>query len=571
LKDYTKEVILAPLFKLFEAVLELFVPLIIALMIDRGIRDLDTPFVLRMGAVMLTFSFFGFAFSITAQFFAAKAAIGFGTKLRHALFSKLLGLSYSKVDQLGSSAMITRMTSDIPQIQTGVNMVLRLFLRSPIVVVGAAVMAFTIDWQGAIIFTIVIPLLTVVIFLILWKTIPLYRKVQEALDHVLGQVRENLIGVRVLRAFTQERAQTEVFQKRNTTYQSRQLGAGRISALLNPLTFLLVNTALLVLIHFGALQVNIGNLSQGEVVALINYLSLILVELVKLANLIVTMTKALACAQRVADALEVADTPGAADAPGAVDAPKVADTAAVAGASPYIRFDHVSLTYEGAQQESLQNIHFDVKEGQVIGIIGGTGSGKTSLINLLARFYEVTQGRILLGGEDIRSMDVNSLRRRIGIVSQRATLFRGTIQSNLLMGDPNATTQEMMQALEIAQALDMVGHSPEGLQREVEAGGTNFSGGQRQRLTIARTLLKKPDILILDDSSSALDYATDAKLRSALQGVKVKALFIISQRSFTIRHADQILVLDDGELAAIGTHDELIQQSKLYHDICEVG
>ncbi|MDR0963291.1 MAG: ABC transporter ATP-binding protein, partial [Clostridium sp.] len=383
LKDYTKEVILAPLFKLFEAVLELWVPLIIALMIDRGIRELDMPVIWRMGAVMLTFSLFGFAFSITAQFFAAKAAIGFGTKLRHALFSKLLGLSYSKVDQLGSSAMITRMTSDIPQIQTGVNMVLRLFLRSPIVVFGAAIMAFTIDWQGAIIFTVVIPLLTVVIFLILWKTIPMYRKVQEALDHVLGQVRENLTGVRVLRAFTQERAQTADFQIKNKVYQSRQLGAGRINALLNPVTFLLINAALLVLIYFGAIQVNIGALSQGEVVALINYLSLILVELVKLANLIVTMTKALACAQRVADALEAAD------------APKIADAAAVAGASPYIRFDHVSLTYEGAQQESLQNIHFDAWEGQVIGIIGGTGSGKTSLINLLARFYEVTQGRIL--------------------------------------------------------------------------------------------------------------------------------------------------------------------------------
>ncbi|MDR0949925.1 MAG: ABC transporter ATP-binding protein/permease [Lachnospiraceae bacterium] len=558
LKDYKKESVLAPFFKLLEALLELLVPLIMVILIDRGIETQNYGIVRQMCLLLVCLAAVGLAFSVTAQYFAAKAAMGFGAKLRQTLFSRLLSIGYTQIDQLGSSAMITHMTSDINQIQTGVNMVLRLFLRSPVIVFGAAIMAFTIDIKSAIIFVIVIPLMSAVVFLVLMKTIPMYRRVQKALEKVLNLTRENLTGIRVLRAFHKEKDEIASFAQANQTYFTQQVKAGQISVLLNPLTFLLINGALIVLIRTGAVQTNVGTITQGQLVALISYMSQILVELVKLANLVVTMTKALACAGRVSTAMEQESEPRQLE-----DIhPDRSKTH-----SPYLEFDHVSLTYEGAQEESLTDIHFSVNEGETIGILGGTGSGKTSLVNLIPRFYEATHGSIRLCGVDIRRLDSHDLRLKVGIVPQKVVLFKGSIETNLKMGKEDATEEEMKEALTIAQAMEFLGSEAEVLKQKVSAGGLNFSGGQRQRLTIARALVRKPEILILDDSSSALDYLTDVALRRALKGAKARATFLISQRHTAVRGADRILVLEDGKMVGFGTHEELLLGCSVYREI----
>ena len=504
----------------------------------------------------------GLASSITAQFFAAKAAVGFSTKLRQALFNHIEDLSFTDIDKAGTSTMITRMTSDVNQVQSGINMTLRLFLRSPIIVFGAMIMAFTIDVKCALIFVVAIPLLSVVVFGIILSTIPMYKKVQSKLDQVLGITRENLTGVRVIRAFHQEAKEADRFRENNEALSAMQIFVGKISACMNPVTYIIVNGAIIALIYTGAVQVNIGNLSQGEVVAIINYMNQILVELVKLANLIVTMTKALACAERVASVFDIG-----ADAAyvGAQDQ-KLADK--VDQSAPFLDFKHVSLTYQGAGAPTLQDMNFTVNRGDTVGIIGGTGSGKTSLVNLIPGFYPATEGEILLEGRDIRTMSDEELRGRIGVVPQKAVLFKGTIRSNLQWGKPDATEEEMWKALELAQASEVVDGKPGKLDATVAQNGKNFSGGQRQRLTIARALVRNPEILILDDSASALDYATDAKLRAAIRTLEDKTTtFIVSQRASTIRHADKIIVLDDGEIAGMGTHDELLKDCTVYQEI----
>ncbi len=562
LKDYKKESILAPLFKLLEAFFELLVPLVMANIIDYGISNRNMGYIGKMGLLLLLLGVVGLASSITAQFFAAKAAVGFSTQLRQALFDHIEDLSFTDIDKAGTSTMITRMTSDVNQVQSGINMTLRLFLRSPIIVFGAMIMAFTIDVKCALIFVVAIPLLSVVVFGIILSTIPLYKKVQSKLDQVLGITRENLTGVRVIRAFHQEAKEADRFRENNEALSAMQIFVGKISACMNPVTYIIVNGAIIALIYTGAVQVNIGNLSQGEVVAIINYMNQILVELVKLANLIVTMTKALACAERVASVFDIG-----ADAAyvGAQDQ-ELADK--VDKKAPFLDFKHVSLTYQGAGAPTLQDMNFTVNRGDTVGIIGGTGSGKTSLVNLIPGFYPATEGEILLEGRDIRTMSDEELRGRIGVVPQKAVLFKGTIRSNLQWGKPDATEEEMWKALELAQASEVVDGKPGKLDATVAQNGKNFSGGQRQRLTIARALVRNPEILILDDSASALDYATDAKLRAAIRTLEDKTTtFIVSQRASTIRHADKIIVLDDGEIAGMGTHDELLKDCTVYQEI----
>ena len=565
LKDYKKESILAPLFKLLEAFFELMVPLVMANIIDYGISNRNMGYIGKMGLLLLLLGVVGLASSITAQFFAAKAAVGFSTKLRQALFDHIEDLSFTDIDKAGTSTMITRMTSDVNQVQSGINMTLRLFLRSPIIVFGAMIMAFTIDVKCALIFVVAIPLLSVVVFGIILSTIPLYKKVQSKLDQVLGITRENLTGVRVIRAFHQEAKEADRFRENNEALSAMQIFVGKISACMNPVTYIIVNGAIIALIYTGAVQVNIGNLSQGEVVAIINYMNQILVELVKLANLIVTMTKALACAERVASVFEIGADATEDEKKAALDnsiAAKVDEKA------PFLDFKHVSLTYQGAGAPTLQDMNFTVNRGDTVGIIGGTGSGKTSLVNLIPGFYPATEGEILLEGRDIRTMSDEELRGRIGVVPQKAVLFKGTIRSNLQWGKPDATEEEMWKALELAQASEVVDGKPGKLDATVAQNGKNFSGGQRQRLTIARALVRNPEILILDDSASALDYATDAKLRAALRTLEDKTTtFIVSQRASTIRHADKIIVLDDGEIAGMGTHDELLKDCTVYQEI----
>lgn len=564
LKDYKKESILAPLFKLLEAFFELMVPLVMANIIDYGISNLNMGYIGKMGLLLLLLGVVGLASSITAQFFAAKAAVGFSTKLRQALFDHIEDLSFTDIDKAGTSTMITRMTSDVNQVQSGINMTLRLFLRSPIIVFGAMIMAFTIDVKCALIFVVAIPLLSIVVFGIILSTIPMYKKVQSRLDQVLGITRENLTGVRVIRAFHQEAKEEERFRENNEALSAMQIFVGKISACMNPVTYVIVNGAIIALIYTGAVQVNIGNLSQGEVVAIINYMNQILVELVKLANLIVTMTKALACADRVDSVFEIGAD--AAYAEKSVQNQKLADK--VDKKAPFLNFKHVSLTYQGAGAPTLQDMNFTVNRGDTVGIIGGTGSGKTSLVNLIPGFYPATEGEILLEGRDIRTMSDEELRGRIGVVPQKAVLFKGTVRSNLQWGKPDATEEEMWKALELAQASEVVDGKPGKLDATVAQNGKNFSGGQRQRLTIARALVREPEILILDDSASALDYATDAKLRAALRTLEDKTTtFIVSQRASTIRHADKIIVLDDGEIAGVGTHDELLKDCTVYQEI----
>ena len=558
LKDYKKESILAPLFKLLEAFFELMVPLVMANIIDYGISNRNMGYIGKMGLLLLLLGVVGLASSITAQFFAAKAAVGVSTKLRQALFDHIEDLSFTDIDKAGTSTMITRMTSDVNQVQSGINMTLRLFLRSPIIVFGAMIMAFTIDVKCALIFVVAIPLLSIVVFGIILSTIPMYKKVQSRLDQVLGITRENLTGVRVIRAFHQEAKEEERFRENNEALSAMQIFVGKISACMNPVTYVIVNGAIIALIYTGAVQVNIGNLSQGEVVAIINYMNQILVELVKLANLIVTMTKALACAERVASVFDI----GADAAYVGAQNQKLADK--VDKSAPFLDFKHVSLTYQGAGAPTLQDMNFTVNRGDTVGIIGGTGSGKTSLVNLIPGFYPATEGEILLEGRDIKTMSDEELR----VVPQKAVLFKGTIRSNLQWGKPDATEEEMWKALELAQASEVVEGKDGKLDATVAQNGKNFSGGQRQRLTIARALVREPEILILDDSASALDYATDAKLRAAIRTLEDKTTtFIVSQRASTIRHADKIIVLDDGEIAGVGTHDELLKDCTVYQEI----
>ncbi len=573
LKDYKKESVLAPLFKLLEAFFELLVPLVMANIIDKGIADADMGYIGKMGLCLLTLGIVGLVSSITAQFFAAKAAVGFSTKLRQALFDHIQGLSFTNIDKAGTSTMITRMTSDINQVQSGVNMVLRLFLRSPIIVFGSMIMAFTIDVKSAFVFVIAIPVLAVVVFGIMLWTMPLYKKVQASLDRVLGITRENLTGVRVIRAFHQEKTEEARFEESNQTLASLQMFVGKISAIMNPVTYVIVNAAIIALIYIGAIQVNVGNLTQGEVVAIINYMSQILVELVKLANLIILVTKALASADRVASIFEITDEEEIAVKEGDVNRKKTTENVHIEKVEktekpPYLTFNRVSLTYRGAGAETLRDIHFSINKGDTVGIIGGTGSGKSSLVNLIPKFYPVTEGEILLEGKNIKDMSEEELRTRIGVVPQKAVLFKGTIRSNLQWGKSDATEEEMWHAIDLAQAREVVEGKMGKLDAEITQNGKNLSGGQRQRLTIARALVRKPEILILDDSASALDYATDAKLRAALRTLEdTTTTFIVSQRSSTIRHADKIIVLDDGEMAGVGTHDELLKNCTVYQEI----
>ena len=564
LRNYKKESILAPLFKLLEASFELFVPIVISKIIDVAIPSGNNSMIIKMGLVLALLALVGMVAAITAQFFAAKAAVGFSAELRSAVFAHIQTFDFTSIDKVGISTLITRMTSDINQLQNGVNMVLRLFLRSPIVVFGAMIMAFTIDVKSALIFAVAIPLLAVIVYGIMLITMPLFKKVQGSLDKVLGHTRENLTGVRVIRAFGLEEKELGDFESDNRILAKSQTRVGRFSALTNPLTYIIVNGAIIALIYVGGVQVNMGNLTQGQVVAIINYMSQILVELIKLANLIVLMTKAAACGDRVADVLKMENAPvikesgftsgnGKEDTSGAFD--------------DYIVFDHASLTYEGAGAETLTNINFSVKKGQTVGIIGGTGSGKSSLVNMIPALYYATKGSVRFMGKDLKDLDAAEFRKRIGIVPQKAVLFKGTIRSNLLWGNPDATDEELWKALEIAQAAEVVKGKDGGLDAEVEQNGRNFSGGQRQRLTIARALVGNPEILILDDSASALDYATDANLRKAISGIKDTTVFIVSQRASSIRNADKIIVLDDGEIAGIGTNEELLESCEVYNEI----
>lgn len=561
LKEYKKESVLGPLFKLLEATLELFVPLVVAAIIDTGIGNQDRGYVVKMCLVLVLLGLIGLAFSVTAQYFAAKAAVGFVTTIRHVLFGHIQKLSYAELDTQGTSTLITRMTSDMNQVQNGVNLTLRLLLRSPFVVIGAMVMAFTIDVKAALVFVVGIPALAVVVFGVMLACIPLYRKVQNRLDKVLGLTRENLTGVRVLRAFCKEEEQEAEFQKQNQTLTDTQKFVGRISALLNPLTYVIINVAIIALIWIGAIRVDMGIITQGAVVALYNYMSQILTELIKLANLIINITKSVACGNRIQSVLEVE--------------PSVKDGAATvsgdgeAGKSAYsVVFEHAGIRYPDAAQEAVSDITLNVRPGETIGIIGGTGSGKSSLVNLIPRFYDCSSGAVYVDGRNVCTYGLTELRYKIGVVPQKSVLFAGTIRSNMQWGKPDATDEEIFAALEIAQAKDVVSKKEKGLDTEVEQGGKNFSGGQRQRLTIARALVKQPEILILDDSSSALDFATDAALRMAIGSMKHKpTLFIVSQRTSAIQYADKIVVLDDGSVVGIGTHEKLMNTCEVYREI----
>ena len=558
LKPYRKECIIAPLFKLFEAVLELFVPLIMAAIIDSGIQTRDTGYVLRMGALLVGLGVLGFVSSITAQFFAARAAVGTAARLKSALFRHIQSLSYTELDTVGTPTLINRLTTDMNQVQTGINMTLRLLLRSPFVVFGAMIMAFTVDVKTALIFAALIPLLALVVVSIMRLTLPRHKQVQGQLDKVLLHTRENLTGVRVLRAFGKQAVETELYEADAQRLCDMQQRVGRLSALMNPLTYVLVNGALAALLWSGALQVQGGVLTQGAVVALVNYLSQILVELIKLANLIVTITKAIACAGRIETVMLL--KPSMTDG----KAPK----AAPASGDVCVQFNDVSTRYANAGDDSLTGISFTALRGQTIGVIGGTGSGKTTLVNLIPRFYDASAGSVQVNGVDVKEQSSEALRQKVAVVPQKAVLFKGTIRENLRWGKQDATDEEIWQALETAQAAEIVRGKEKGLDELIEQNGRNLSGGQRQRLTIARALVRQPEILILDDSASALDYATDAALRKALHqpGTGVTT-FIVSQRASSIRHADLILVLDDGELAGSGTHDELMESCPVYQEI----
>lgn len=555
LKGYEKETVLAPLFKMLEALFELFVPLVMAAVIDVGIGGHDRGYVIRMCLVLIALGVIGLACSITAQYFAAKAATGFATVLRRELFAHIQSLSYTEMDNLGTSTLITRMTSDINQVQSGVNLVLRLFLRSPFIVFGAMIMAFTVDVKAAMIFVVAIPMLSVVVFGIMIWTMPLYRRVQGALDKVLGLTRENLTGVRVIRAFCLEEQEQTHFREKNERLTDMQKFVGKISGLMNPLTYIIVNGAVVVLLHTGAIRVDQGIITTGAVVALVNYMNQILVELVKLANLIINITKSVACGNRIQSVLEIPSSM------------KNGSDTNLARADEVV-FDHVGLTYAQAGTESLTDIDFSAKAGQTIGIIGGTGSGKSSLVNLIPRFYDATAGAVKINGKNVKDFDLETLRKMVGIVPQKAVLFKGTIEDNLRWGKKDATEEELWEALETAQAAEFVRERADGLQAKIDQGGKNLSGGQRQRLTIARALVGHPGILILDDSASALDFATDAALRKALREMKGNPIvFIVSQRTSSIHHADQIIVLDDGMVAGIGTHQELLENCPVYQEI----
>ncbi len=606
LKDYKLECVLGPLFKLLEASFELIVPLVMATIIDEGIGNADRGVILRMCGVLVLLALIGLVCSITAQYFAAKAAVGFSTKLRHALFSHIQTLSFTEMDEVGTSTLITRMTSDINQVQNGVNLVLRLFLRSPFIVFGAMVMAFTVDVRAALVFVVTIPLLCIVVFGVMLITMPMYRRVQAGLDRILLATRENLAGARVIRAFSKEDEEEARFCKDNDRLTDMQMMVGRISALTNPLTYIIINIATLVVIFIGGKRVYFGFLTQGQVVALVNYMSQILVELVKLANLIVNVTKSLACAKRIADVMDLqssltepasanqSHTWGKADKekkfyaeqqnPSMQDRTDADEKSIAAGFSQLtsgqqqdkpssareleVQFSHVCMRYKGAGADALTDLDFSVQKGQTIGIIGGTGSGKSTLVNLIPRFYDVSQGAVTVDGRDVRDYPLAELRQQIGVVMQRAVLFAGTIAENLRWGNPDATEEQMWQALEIAQALDVVQGKEGGLDYLIEEGGKNLSGGQKQRLTIARAVIRDPKILILDDSASALDFATDARLRKALKQMHGdKTIFIVSQRTSSIQFADQIIVLDDGRAVGIGTHEQLLAECAVYQEI----
>ena len=587
MKAYKKEAVCAPLFKLLEALFELFVPLVMAKIIDIGIAQGDRPYIVRMCLLMAALGLIGLVCSITAQYFSAKAAVGFAARLRHELFAHIQSLSFSEMDVHGTSTLITRMTSDINQVQSGTNLFLRLFMRSPFIVFGAMIMAFTIDVKAALIFVVVIPILCVIVFGIMLASIPLYKKVQERLDNVTGMTRENLQGVRVIRAFRQEKKEIETFDAGNEALVKIQMLSGRISALMNPLTYIVINGGLVVLLYTGAVRVDGGIITQGAVVALVNYMSQILVELVKLANLIINVTKAIACGNRIQNVMElkpgiVSGTAGSAEAgaeraakpegaDGKMDIQKqtVSTEKSVSehAQMPKVEFSHVSFRYKNAGADSLTDISFRVEKGQTIGIIGGTGSGKSSLVSLIPRFYDVREGCVKVDGTDVRDYDLQQLRGKVGIVLQKAVLFAGTIRENLLWGNENATEEELKEAIHAAQADEVVFDGKGGLDAVVEQEGRNFSGGQKQRLTIARALVRHPEILILDDSASALDFATDAKLRKAIRELSGEmTVFIVSQRASTIQYADQILVLDDGEIAGCGTHEELLEHCSVYQE-----
>ena len=562
LKGYEKESILAPLFKMLEACFELLVPLVVANIIDVGIKNGDLAYIGKQCGLMVLLAVVGMASSLTAQYFAAKAALGYGTALRGALFRHIDTLSYTELDGIGTPTLVTRITSDVNQLQNGVNMTLRLLLRCPFIVIGALILAFVISPTMGFWFVLVTLAISLVVWLIMRVTVPQYRAAQNTLDKVTLLTRENYVGARVVRAFARQDDEIADFTAVNDKLKTFQLTAGRISALMTPLTYLIVNLGVIAILMRGGLQVNSGALTQGEIIALINYMNQILVELVKLANLIVTMTKALACAERVASVFDI----GADAAYVGAQNQKLADK--VDKSAPFLDFKHVSLTYQGAGAPTLQDMNFTVNRGDTVGIIGGTGSGKTSLVNLIPGFYPATEGEILLEGRDIKTMSDEELRGRIGVVPQKAVLFKGTIRSNLQWGKPDATEEEMWKALELAQASEVVEGKDGKLDATVAQNGKNFSGGQRQRLTIARALVREPEILILDDSASALDYATDAKLRAAIRTLEDKTTtFIVSQRASTIRHADKIIVLDDGEIAGVGTHDELLKDCTVYQEI----
>lgn len=572
LKGYEKETVLAPLFKMLEALLELFVPLVMAAVIDTGIAHRDSLYIVKMCLLLVALGAVGLACSVTAQFFAAKAATGFSTKLRHELFSHIQGLSYTEMDKIGTATLIARMTSDVNQVQNGVNMFLRLFLRSPFIVFGAMVMAFTVDVKAAFVFVVTIPLLSVVVFGIILWTLPLYRKVQGRLDRVLGLTRENLSGARVIRAFNKEEDEKRRYREENDALAGLQKFVGGISGLMNPLTCVIINGAVIALLYTGAFRVDSGVLTQGEVIALVNYMSQILVELVKMANLTVTLTKAAACGNRVQDVLETKSSmeflPETGMQAQGCTGKALDGRAVVTDAETAVEFKHVSLTYAGAGSEALTDISFSVKKGETMGIIGGTGSGKTSIVNLIPRFYDATKGGVFVDGRNVKGYTKDALREKVGIVPQKAALFAGTIAENLRWGKKEASGEELWRALEISQAKEFVEKKEGGLNADVLQGGKNLSGGQRQRLTIARALVRRPEILILDDSASALDFATDAALRRALRTMDgAPAVFIVSQRTSSIRYADKILVLEDGHMAGLGTHEELLKTCPVYQEI----
>lgn len=571
LKRYRREAVLAPLFKMLEASFELFVPLVMAKIIDTGIREQDLPYILKMGAVLVLLGVVGLVCSLTAQYFAAKAAVGFGTGVRSDLFRHINSLSYSELDEQGTATLITRMTSDVNQVQSGVNLTLRLFLRSPFIVFGAMIMAFTIDVKSAFIFVVAIPLLSLVVFGIMLVSMPLYKKVQRQLDRVMQTVRENLTGARVIRAFNREQEEIREFEEQGSALIRFQIFVGRISALLNPVTYVIINLAVVALLYVGAGQVDKGEIPQGELVALVNYMSQILVELIKLANLIISMTKAFACAGRISSVFEIKSSISDGAGGGDMEDKRAAQRSFESGGLPACRvsFRNVSFAYRGAKAASLSGISFDAAVGETIGVIGGTGAGKSTLVNLIPRFYDAAEGQVLVNGRDVREYSLAGLRAQIGVVPQKAALFKGTIRENMRWGKEDASDGEIERAVRTAQAEDVVASKEEGLDAVILQGGKNLSGGQRQRLTIARALVRRPKILILDDSASALDFATDARLRKALkEQTGDMTVFIVSQRASAIRHADQILVLDDGRLAGKGTHEELFESCPVYREIC---